>query len=61
MSSSVIVRSDEELCAHRSKLLEEAGMSYEELKECAEEWALSERQMSLWSTIQGIDFLLDDE
>ncbi|GAA4895995.1 hypothetical protein [Streptomonospora salina] len=61
MPASVIVRTDEELREQRQALLNEAGMTYEQLQQCAEEWALSEHELSLWNTIQGIDFLLGNE
>jgi len=61
MSTSVIIRSDRELREQRDRLIAESGMSYDELRQCAEDWSLNDRELSLWNTIQGIDFLLDDD
>ncbi len=60
MSANVIYTTRQELEEHRKQLLTEARMSYEELATRAEEWTLDRRQRSIWDTIEGIDFLLEE-
>ncbi|MGW7506049.1 hypothetical protein ACWGIR_31625 [Streptomyces albidoflavus] len=58
--SRVIRRTPEQLRAQRAALLTEVHMTYEELRERARIYAVSERQLTVWHTIEGIDYLLDD-
>ncbi|MFI8928239.1 hypothetical protein ACIG3E_11260 [Streptomyces sp. NPDC053474] len=45
----------------RSGLLAQTRLSYEELSARAELYQLSADEMDIWSTIQGLDYLLADD
>ncbi|RZF02966.1 hypothetical protein [Streptomyces albidoflavus] len=57
--SRVIRRTPEQLRAQRAALLAEVHMTHDELRERARVYAVSERQLMVWHTIEGIDYLLD--
>lgn len=58
---TVIHRTHAELAQQRAGLLAQAGMTYPELQAAAEVWSLTMRQLNIWRTIQGIDYLLGDD
>lgn len=58
---SFIRRTRAELEEQRARLLAEAGMDYETLRERAETWQLYPEHRDIWHTIEGIDYLLDGE
>jgi hypothetical protein len=53
-----IRRTEAELEAQRARLLAEAGLTYEELRDRAATWNLSPEQQDIWHTIEGIGYLL---
>ena len=56
---TVIHRTPDQLRAQRARLLAEAGLGEEELRERAAVWQLSLEKQDIWETIQGIDYLLE--
>ncbi|MFE9003139.1 hypothetical protein ACFYOY_13500 [Streptomyces sp. NPDC007875] len=56
---TVIHQTPDQLREQRARLLAEAGLSYEQLRDRATTWTLSLEQQDIWTTIQGIDYLLD--
>ncbi|MGA5007149.1 hypothetical protein ACPCDX_19365 [Streptomyces koyangensis] len=54
----MIRRTREDLVAQRARLLAEVHMTDDELRNRAEVYALSARELSVWHTIEGIDYLL---
>ncbi|MEW2168034.1 hypothetical protein ACFXOR_05995 [Streptomyces sp. NPDC059164] len=50
-----------ELREQRAVLLAEIHMSYDELRDRAETYSLSQAEMDVWHTIEGIDYLLEGE
>lgn len=59
--SPVIHATRDDLAAQREQLLAEVRLSYEELKERAENYSLSPDELDVWHTIEGIDYLLDGD
>lgn len=59
--SPVIHMTREELAEQRERLLSELRMSYEQLKERAENYTLSSDELDVWHTIEGIDYLLEGD
>ncbi|MEU2769325.1 MULTISPECIES: hypothetical protein [Streptomyces] len=57
--STLIRRAPADLLAQREQLLAEVHMDYKELRERAETYTLSARELAIWHTIEGIDYLLD--
>lgn len=57
--STLIRRTPENLRAQRERLLAEVHMDYDELSERAEAYTLSARELAVWHTVEGIDYLLD--
>ncbi|MFE6716820.1 hypothetical protein ACFVDU_04430 [Streptomyces albidoflavus] len=57
--STLIRRTAADLLAQRERLLDEVHMTAEELRERAEAYTLSARELAVWHTIEGIDYLLD--
>ncbi|GHJ34298.1 hypothetical protein ACFV4E_22800 [Streptomyces hygroscopicus] len=55
---TVIRHTPAELREQRARLLNESGLTYDELRDRAAVWALSLEQIDIWHTIQGIDYLL---
>ncbi|MBC9719503.1 hypothetical protein H9Y04_44090 [Streptomyces sp. TRM66268-LWL] len=58
---SVIFSTPAELRSERQALLGEVGRTYEDLSERAAAYHLTPDEMSVWETIEGIDFLLDED
>ena len=58
---TVIHRTRKELEGQRRELLEQVGMSYEELQERAVTYSLSMDHLMVWHTIEGLDYLLSDD
>lgn len=54
---TVIRRTPAELREQRARLIAESGLTYDQLAERASR-ALSPRQIDIWHTIEGIDYLL---
>lgn len=59
--SPVIHTSREELREQREQLLAGIRMDYEELRDRAENYSLSEAELDVWHSIEGIDYLLDGD
>jgi hypothetical protein len=59
--SPVIHTTREELQARREELLTETRLSYEELRDRAENYSLSAAELDVWHTIEGIDYLLNGD
>ncbi|MGW4972626.1 hypothetical protein ACWEP3_22100 [Streptomyces albidoflavus] len=57
--STLIRRTPANLRAQRERLLAEVHMDFAELRERAEAYTLSARELAVWHTIEGIDYLLD--
>ncbi|MEU7377656.1 hypothetical protein [Streptomyces albidoflavus] len=57
--STLIRRTPADLRAQRERLLAEVHMDYDELHERAAVHTLSARELAVWHTIEGIDYLLD--
>ncbi|MEV4909381.1 hypothetical protein AB0N46_32655 [Streptomyces albidoflavus] len=57
--STLIRRTTADLLAQRERLLAEVHMDYDELRERAEAYTLSDRELAVWHTVEGIDYLLD--
>ncbi|MGW4375833.1 hypothetical protein ACWEJ7_19440 [Streptomyces albidoflavus] len=55
---TMIRRTREDLVEQRARLLAEVHMTDDELRSRAEVYALSARELSVWHTIEGIDYLL---
>ncbi|WP_445520487.1 hypothetical protein [Streptomyces sp. NEAU-174] len=55
---TVIRRTPAELREQRARLIAEAGLTYDELRDRADAWTLSPEQQDIWATIEGIDYLL---
>ncbi|RMI40563.1 hypothetical protein [Streptomyces triticirhizae] len=58
---TVIHMTRAEALARREELLQQAGLSYEQLRQQAEVYALTMDQLLIWHTIEGLDYLLADE
>ncbi|MGC5344076.1 hypothetical protein ACPXCE_27160 [Streptomyces sp. DT24] len=58
---TVIHRTRSELEAQRERLLADVHMSYDELAERAATYSLSLRELDVWHTIEGLDYLLQGE
>ncbi|SOD64011.1 hypothetical protein SAMN06297387_113170 [Streptomyces zhaozhouensis] len=58
---TVIHMTRTEALRQREELLERAGLSYEQLRERADAYALTMEQLLIWHTIEGLDYLLSDE
>lgn len=59
--SPVIHTSREELEQQREQLLGQVRLDYDQLKERAETYSLSQEEMDVWHTIEGIDYLLNGD
>ncbi|MCC3762448.1 hypothetical protein K3N28_05115 [Glycomyces sp. TRM65418] len=61
-SPTFVLNTDAELEDERAQLVDELTgkmhMSFDEVRECAEDWALRADELSLWEAIRSIDFLL---
>lgn len=58
---TVIHRTRSELVEQRERLLADVHMSYEELAKRAATYSLSLRELDVWHTIEGLDYLLDGD
>lgn len=58
---TVIHRTREQLEGQRARLLEEVLMSYESLREQAETYRLTPRELDVWHTVESIDYLLNGD
>ncbi|MEU2313121.1 hypothetical protein CWI85_28500 [Streptomyces albidoflavus] len=56
--STLIRRTPADLLAQRDRLLAEVHMTADELRDRAEVHTLSARELAVWHTIEGIDYLL---
>ncbi|MGP4114695.1 hypothetical protein ACTWP5_27765 [Streptomyces sp. 4N509B] len=61
MMPTVIHRTREELEDQKARLLEEVNSSYEDLRDRAATYNLSMRELDVWHTIEGIDYLLEGD
>jgi len=61
MYDNVITKTDEELREWRERLLRKSRFSYEELRERAEAWFLTQDERCIWETIDSIDWMLSGE
>ncbi|MFI7406601.1 hypothetical protein ACIBW9_40085 [Streptomyces sp. NPDC049541] len=59
--TTVIRKTPAELTAQRERLLAEVHMTFEELRDRAENYSLSSDELDVWHTIEGIDYLLNGE
>jgi hypothetical protein len=51
----------EEVERERQRALDSCRLTYDELKERAEDYSLSEREMAVLRTVEGYDFLLEGD
>ncbi|MEV6260241.1 hypothetical protein AB0M42_05695 [Streptomyces sp. NPDC051784] len=58
---TVIHKTRSELELQRRQLLDDVRMSYQELAERASTYSLSPRELDVWRTIEGLDYLLDGD
>ncbi|MGW3821841.1 hypothetical protein ACWEAF_05905 [Streptomyces sp. NPDC005071] len=58
---TVIHKTRGELEGQRERLLADVHMSYDELAERAATYSLSLRELDVWHTIEGLDYLLDGD
>lgn len=58
---TVIHKTRSELEAQREELLAQVHMSYDELAQRAAVYSLSMRELDVWHTIEGLDYLLDGD
>ncbi|MGW1203401.1 hypothetical protein [Streptomyces cyaneofuscatus] len=58
---TVIHKTRSQLEEQREQLLADVHMSYEELAERASTYSLSLRELDVWHTIEGLDYLLDGD
>lgn len=58
---TVIHMTREEALEQRAQLLAEVGMSYEALRDRASVYSLSMRELMVWHTIEGLDYLLEGD
>ncbi|MFX4294502.1 hypothetical protein [Streptomyces bohaiensis] len=58
---TVIRKTREQVVEQRERLLQEVGMSHEELRDRAETYTLTMDQLMIWHTIEGLDYLLEGD
>ncbi|MFE1361345.1 hypothetical protein [Streptomyces harbinensis] len=58
---TVIHRTREQLEDQKASLLEQVGMTYEQLRDRAQVYSLSMDELMIWHTIEGIDYLLEGD
>lgn len=58
---TVIHKTRSQLLDQREQLLADLHMTYEELAERAAVYSLSMKELDVWHTIEGLDYLLDGE
>ncbi|AMM12331.1 hypothetical protein Salbus254_5903 [Streptomyces albidoflavus] len=58
---TVIHKTRSELEAQREELLERVRMSHRELAERAANYSLSMKELDVWHTIEGLDYLLESD
>ncbi|MGW2844273.1 hypothetical protein [Streptomyces sp. NPDC001108] len=58
---TVIHKTRGELEDQRERLLADVHMSYDELAERAATYSLSLRELDVWHTIEGLDYLLEGD
>lgn len=61
MMPTVIHRTREQLEDQKANLLEQVGMTYEQLRDRAQVYSLSMDELMIWHTIEGIDYLLEGD
>ncbi|MFJ6514482.1 hypothetical protein ACIQMO_16060 [Streptomyces sp. NPDC091406] len=58
---TVIHKTRSQLEDQREQLLADLHMSYDELAERASTYSLSLRELDVWHTIEGLDYLLEGD
>ncbi len=61
MAPATITMSHTDLITRRDALLSSTGLGYDELRERADAYTLTEQQRQAWESIRTLDYLLADK